>query len=92
MAAASAAVKVGSFVREEAICSTRSRWNSGDSVFGRGRALFSFAGLDFVRSRVMVEELSVVERGTGPRFVAQRLDPEVSWSAWDGIGWLCSPS
>lgn len=94
MAAASADVKVGSFVRDEAICSTRNLWNSGDSVFGRVGVFISLADLDFVRSTVTVglNELTEVEQGTEPSGVMQRLDPKVSWSACDWFGWLCSPS
>lgn len=96
MAEARADLKVGSFVREQAICSARNRWRSGDSIFGCGGVvLFSFSGLESVRSRVMAgpNELREAEQGTEPRLVVTlRLDPEVSWSAWEGAAWLCSPS
>lgn len=91
IAAARAAVKLGSFVRELAICSTKNLWNSGDSGFGRA-VLGSAMGLVFVMSSVSVgpDDLSVVEQGTEPR-VMPRLDPDES-SIVEVFGWVCSPS
>lgn len=91
MAAARAAVKLGSFVRDEAICSTRNLWISGDSVLGFEAVLLllllllllligeSMGDFDLVRSRVMVgpDELSEVEQGTDP-MAMHLLEPDVS--------------
>lgn len=87
MAAASAALKLGSLVNEEAICSTKKWWSSGDF-----EALASELDLGFVRSRVMAgpDELSEDAQGTEPRFT-DRFAPDVG-SIRPGCGWLCSPS
>ena len=78
MAAASAVVKLGSFVKEDAICSTKYCLTSGESIFGL-EFLASSLDLDFVRSRVMVgpDDLSEAEQGTEPR-VTQRLELDVA--------------
>lgn len=84
MAAASADVKLGSFVRDVAICSTKKRCNSGDSNF----RLFACCSLllmdlvDFAKSVVTAEvgaadELGELEQGTEFRTIP-RLDPDVS--------------
>lgn len=79
MAAASAAVKLGSFVKEDAICSTKYCLTSGDSILDLEFLASSVLDLDFVRSRVTVgpDELSEAEQGTEPR-VIQRLEPDVA--------------
>lgn len=91
MAAANAAVNLGSFVNEEAICSTNNCRASGVSTPGF-ELLASVLDLDFVRSRVMVgpDEQRVAEQGTEP-MVKFRLEPVVA-SICEGCGWLCSPS
>jgi len=78
MAATSAALKLGSLVKEVAICSTKTCGTSGDSVLGLV-FLDSLLDLDFVQSRVAVggEELRDAEHGTEPR-VIQRLEPVVT--------------
>ena len=83
-------MKLGSFVNEEAICSTKNCRTSGASVFGF-ELLASLLDLDFVRSRVMVgpDEAREAEQGTEPS-VRPRLEPDVA--SIEGCGWLCSPS
>ena len=90
IAATSAAVKLGSFVNEEAICSTKNFWASGVSVLGF-ELLSSMLDLGFVRSRVMVgpDEAREAVQGTEPS-VRLRFEPGVA--SIEGCGWLCSPS
>jgi len=75
MAATRAALKLGSFVKEVAICSTKVWGTSGESILGF-IFLESLLDLDFVQSRVTVgaEEL----RGAEPTTVIQRLEPVVT--------------
>lgn len=82
MAAAIAAVKLGSFVKEEAICSTRNCLTSGESIRGFDcLASVLPLGLDFVRSRATLDpdEPREAEAGSAPR-VTQRLEPDVASS------------
>jgi hypothetical protein len=84
-------VKLGSFVNEEAICSTKNCRTSGASVFGF-ELLASLLDLDFVRSRVILvfpDEAREAEQGTEPS-VRPWLEPDVA--SIEGCGWLCSPS
>ena len=83
-------MKLGSFVNEEAICSTRNCRTSGASVFGF-ELLASLLDLDFVRSRVMAgpDETREAEQGAEPSG-RPRLEPDAA--SIDGCGWLCSPS
>lgn len=78
MAAASAFVKSGSFVKEEAICSTKNFRTSGVSVLVF-ILLVSALDLDLVKSRVMVgpDEAREVEQGTDPK-VMLRFEPDVA--------------
>lgn len=82
MAAASAAVKLGSFVKEEAICSTKKCRTSGESIFGfEAFASTILLDLCFVKSRVMLgpDVPREVEQGTEPSVVVmQRLEPDVA--------------
>lgn len=85
MAAASAAVKLGSFVKEEAICSTKKCRTSGESILGFALLVSVILALDlgFVKSRVMLgpDEPRVVEQGTEPSAVfMQRFEPDVASS------------
>ena len=91
MAATSAALKLGSLVKEVAICSTNTWGTSGESTFGF-MFLESSLHLDFVKSRVTVgaEEFRDAEQGTEP-IGTHRLAPDAA-SIWEGWGWLCSPS
>ena len=75
MAAANAAVKLGSFVNDEAICSTKNCRTSGESILGAGFAVLVSLLLDlgFVKSRVMLGE-------DGTREATQRFEPEVASS------------
>lgn len=84
MAAASAFVKLGSLVKEEAICSTKNFRTSGVSVLGFGLLVSEVLDLDFVKSRVMVgpDEPREVEQGTDPK-VMQRFEPGDA-SSWEG--------
>nr|GMC71367.1 hypothetical protein Iba_chr03bCG2090 [Ipomoea batatas] len=76
MAAARAALKLGSFVKDEAICSIKNWWKSGLSA-GAGNTLAAAAvmgndglGLGSVKSRVMVgpaEVLRVVRAEVGAK-------------------------
>ena len=81
MAAAKAAVKLGSFVKEEAICSTKICRTSVESTLA-GFALLAVSlaqAFGFVKSRVMlgVDDTTEVENGTV--FMAvQRLEPDVA--------------
>ena len=94
MAAARAAVKLGSFVKEEAICSTKNCLTSGESILGFDCLAISLLGFAFIKSRavrvVVPAELRGSEQGTEP-MVTQRFEPVVA-STWVGLGWLCSPS
>ena len=81
MAAASAAVKLGSFVKEEAICSTKKCRTSGESILGFA-VLASIILLDvgLVKSRVTLgpDERRLVEQGTEPSVVVMhRFEPDV---------------
>lgn len=92
MAAASAALKLGSLVREVAICSTKKRWNSGVL---EGLAT-SELELGFVRSRVMVAPDDPSEGGGAlvtpdGTFTLHLFGPDVA-PGREGCGWLCSPS
>jgi len=81
MAAASAAVKLGSFVKDEAICSTKNCLISGESILGFDGLMSLVLDLDFVNSRVSVgpDELREAEQGSDAR-VTQRLEPDVASS------------
>lgn len=87
-------MKLGSFVKEDAICSTKNCRTSGEFIlcFGVLTSLLSLVGFDFVKSSVMVgpHEAREVEHGTEPN-VRLRLEPDVA-SICEGCGWLCSPS
>ena len=86
-------MKLGSFVKEEAICSTKNCRTSGESVLAGFALLVSLPDLGFVKSRVMLgpdEDKEFVEQGTEPSAM-QRFEPDVA-SIEDGWGWLCSPS
>lgn len=78
MAATSAALKLGSLVKEVAICSTKTCGTSGESILGIV-FLDSLLDLDFVQSRVTVgaEVPRDAEQGTDPR-VMQRFEPVVT--------------
>lgn len=91
IAAASAAVKLGSFVKEDAICSTKNCLTSGESILGFD-CLASVLDFGLVKSRVRAgpDELGGTEEG-GELRVTERLEPDVA-SAIEGLGWLCSPS
>lgn len=79
MAAASAAVKLGSFVSDEAICSIKNCRISGESIPGFDILESILLDLDFVRSRVMVgpAEAREAEQGTEPS-VMLRLAADVA--------------
>ncbi len=82
MAAASAAVKLGSFVKDEAICSTKNCLISGESILGFDcLASLLVLDFDFVNSRVREgrDELREAEQGSEAR-VTLRLEPEVASS------------
>lgn len=91
IAAARAVVKLGSFVKEEAICSIKKCRSSGESTLGC-ELLTSVSSSGFIKSRVTVgpDELREAERGTEPG-VARAFDPHFASSRGDP-GWLCSPS
>ncbi len=75
MAATSAALKLGSLVREVAICSTKIWGTSGETILGF-ILLEWLLDLNFVRSRVTTvgaEELRDAEL-----WVVQRLEPDVA--------------
>lgn len=81
MAWASAAVKLGSLVKEDAICSTKNCPTSGESVLGFD-CLASLLVLDFAKSRVTLGPDGRREAeapGCEPR-VIQRVDPDVASS------------
>lgn len=88
MADAKADVKLGSLVREEAMCCTRS-WNCTEPASLR-RATPFWAVAGEVRSRVTVppEEATEGEQGAAP---PPGLEPTAA-SAWEGCGWLWTPS
>lgn len=87
-------MKLGSFVRDEAICSTRNLWISGDSVLGFEVVLLllllvtavvvlllgaSMGDFDLVRSRVMVGPEELSEVEQGTDPMAMHLfEPDVS--------------
>ena len=80
MAATSAALKLGSLVKEVAICSTKICGTSGESILGF-ICLGSLLDLDFVKSRVSVgaEQLREAEHGGAEEArVIQRLEPDVA--------------
>lgn len=77
MAAAMLAVKLGSFVSEEAICSTKYRWNSGESIFLIEFLALSAFCFGFVRSSAAVAPDELTEVGVLPS-ITQRLEPEAA--------------
>lgn len=84
MAAARAAVKLGSFVKEEAICSTKKCLTSGESILGFDCLAISLLGFALiVKSRavraVVAAELRGAEEGSEP-MVTQRFEPGVASS------------
>lgn len=85
MAATSASLKLGSVVKEVAICSTKTCGTLGECESTLGFVLLeSLLPLDFVRSRVTsvgVEELRDPEQGTEPRVIL-RPEPDVA-SIWE---------
>lgn len=105
MAATSAALKLGSLVKEEAICSTKTCGTSGKSSFDLGflvvvvviMLFVMLLDLDFVKSKVSVDGAGdefgdANEHGTEPATLGTRLEFEVVVvSIWEGGGWLCSP-
>ena len=97
IAAASAAVKLGSFVNEEAICSTRNCCNSGESNLGFAKVLASIIaiGFAFTKSRETAcadEDPGAAETTAGAMLTLRAAAPPEVASIWDGCGWLCSPS
>lgn len=83
MAAASAAVKLGSLVKEEAICSTKNFLTSGESILGFDDCCFVslLVDLGFAKPRATFgpDKLREAEPGCEPRFT-QRDEPDVSSS------------
>lgn len=69
MAEAIAAVKLGSFVKEEAICWTKNCWKIGDSTSWMDFLALSYSPLGSTKSRVTVgvEDLMDDEMGGDPR-------------------------
>lgn len=82
MAAARLALKLGSFVSIEAICSTKYCWNSGESISLIEHLALSVVFSGFVRSSVMVDLDELKEVGDVPS-VVHRLEPEVD-SSFEG--------
>lgn len=80
MAATSAALKLGSVVKEVAICSTKTCGNLAESFLGSA-FLESLLHRDFVKSRVTTAgagELRDFEEGMEPTRLTLRPEPDVA--------------
>ena len=93
MAAARAAVKLGSLVKEEAICSTKNCWTTGFPLTSWTEFLaVLLANPGWIKSRVTVGRGETMEAGLRTEAgVAARLKPNDT-STGEGCWWLCSPS